>query len=285
MVAAAAATGILSLYNPAALADSNAEGVAKDSPGALSGNTVQVPVHVPINLCGNTVEIVGVANSALRNSCANESGSDKSHEVSRRGSSGHDDGKGTGGSEESGSSNGPSGTGGSSDERGSSSERGSSDEHGSPGASAHAVAKGSPGVGSGNVVQVPVDIPVNACGNTLAVVGVFDDVFGNKCVNDESSKGRDDAPEDHEDTPWTPDTPESPDTPNTPDTPRHQPPKSPRATPPAKPSTSAPGKHTATSSTMAQTGAEGVLGASAAGAALIAGGAVLYRRSRAASRR
>ncbi|MEV4449485.1 LPXTG cell wall anchor domain-containing protein [Streptomyces mirabilis] len=37
--------------------------------------------------------------------------------------------------------------------------------------------------------------------------------------------------------------------------------------------------------TLAHTGSENVLGASAAGAALLVGGAVLYRRGRVASRR
>ncbi|MFD6361621.1 chaplin family protein, partial [Streptomyces roseolus] len=39
----------------AAAADSIAEGAAVKSPGVGSGNVVQVPVHVPVNVCGNTV--------------------------------------------------------------------------------------------------------------------------------------------------------------------------------------------------------------------------------------
>lgn len=41
----------------------------------------------------------------------------------------------------------------------------------------------SPGVGSGNVVQVPVHIPVNLCGNTVSVIGALNPTFGNTCVN------------------------------------------------------------------------------------------------------
>ncbi|MGP3988167.1 chaplin [Streptomyces sp. 3N207] len=37
----------------------------------------------------------------------------------------------------------------------------------------------SPGVGSGNLVQVPVDVPVNADGNSVNVVGVLNPAFGN----------------------------------------------------------------------------------------------------------
>ncbi len=42
---------------------------------------------------------------------------------------------------------------------------------------------GSPGVLSGNVIQVPVDVPVNACGNTVDVIGLLNPAFGNGCVN------------------------------------------------------------------------------------------------------
>jgi hypothetical protein len=52
------------------------------------------------------------------------------------------------------------------------------------GASACGVAKGSPGVGSGNVVQAPVDVPVNAVGNSVNVIGALNPAFGNLGVND-----------------------------------------------------------------------------------------------------
>ena len=35
-----------------ATADSSAGGDAEGSPGVLSGNSVQAPVHVPVNVCG-----------------------------------------------------------------------------------------------------------------------------------------------------------------------------------------------------------------------------------------
>ncbi|WP_369217637.1 chaplin [Streptomyces flavofungini] len=52
-----------------------------------------------------------------------------------------------------------------------------------PGADAQGVATKSPGVGSGNLVQVPVHIPVNATGNNVSVIGVLNPVFGNATVN------------------------------------------------------------------------------------------------------
>ncbi|MET9401110.1 chaplin [Kitasatospora sp. NPDC002965] len=54
-----------------AAADSVAEGVAVGSPGVLSGNQIQIPVHVPINVCGNSISIIGALNPAFGNTCIN----------------------------------------------------------------------------------------------------------------------------------------------------------------------------------------------------------------------
>ncbi|MEU5160567.1 chaplin [Streptomyces sp. NPDC020875] len=71
--AAAAVAGILLALSSAApaMADSNANGAAANSPGVLSGNVIQVPVHVPINVCGNTVNIIALLNPTAGNICAN----------------------------------------------------------------------------------------------------------------------------------------------------------------------------------------------------------------------
>lgn len=50
-------------------------------------------------------------------------------------------------------------------------------------AGAHGAAIGSPEVASGNVIQVPVHVPVNVCGNTINVIGLLNPAFGNTCVN------------------------------------------------------------------------------------------------------
>ncbi|MFD6026397.1 chaplin [Streptomyces griseoluteus] len=54
-----------------ALADANAGAAAVGSPGVGSGNVVQVPVNIPVNLCGNTIDAVGLLNPAFGNACAN----------------------------------------------------------------------------------------------------------------------------------------------------------------------------------------------------------------------
>ncbi|WP_016907431.1 chaplin [Streptomyces xiaopingdaonensis] len=72
-VATVAAGTLIALGTAAApaLADSGASGGAANSPGVLSGNVVQIPVHVPINACGNTIDVVGVLNPAFGNTCVN----------------------------------------------------------------------------------------------------------------------------------------------------------------------------------------------------------------------
>ncbi|MFI1355500.1 chaplin ChpH [Streptomyces sp. NPDC020898] len=72
IVAAAAATGGLVLAGAGlAVADAGAQGAAVHSPGVLSGNVVQVPVHVPVNVCGNTISVIGLLNPAFGNTCVN----------------------------------------------------------------------------------------------------------------------------------------------------------------------------------------------------------------------
>jgi hypothetical protein len=41
----------------------------------------------------------------------------------------------------------------------------------------------SPGFLSGNIVQLPINAPVNACGNSVNVIGAVNPAFGNNCEN------------------------------------------------------------------------------------------------------
>ncbi|WP_327183148.1 chaplin [Streptomyces sp. NBC_01334] len=67
-----------------AMADAGAQGAAVGSPGVLSGNVVQVPVNIPVNVCGNSISVIGLLNPAFGNTCANVSdhgkGGDKHHD-------------------------------------------------------------------------------------------------------------------------------------------------------------------------------------------------------------
>ncbi|MFJ4569538.1 chaplin [Streptomyces caelestis] len=206
-VIAAAASGAMALTVPA-YAGSGADGSADGSPGVVSGNTVQVPVHVAVNVCGNTVNVVGLLNPAAGNSCANK-----------------DDGRA-----------------------------------GRPGKPGGAVAEGSgkdsPGVVSGNGVQLPVDLPVNVTGNSVNVVGI-----GNASTGNESSNTPGDRP-----------------------VRTHRPPEpAPRpSTPPRPHPAPEPAPHTVPRATgaLAHTGTDHTLQAAAASAALVLGGVVLRRRFR-----
>lgn len=78
---------VVGLLNPAAgnscvnksaggkkAAGSAAHGRGKDSPGVISGNDVQLPVDLPVNVSGNTANVVGVGNAAVGNESTNTSG-------------------------------------------------------------------------------------------------------------------------------------------------------------------------------------------------------------------
>ncbi|OMI89128.1 hypothetical protein BSZ07_13750 [Streptomyces sp. M1013] len=253
MVAAAAATGILSLCGSPALADSHADGAATNSPGAVSGNALQVPVDVPVNACGNTVDVIAALNPAFGNECEN---------TSDEKTDGHGDGNGGGYGEDT-----------------STSSTSSSSSSSSSGSHADGATVGSPGVGSGNNTQVPVDVPVNLCGNTVDVIAALNPVFGNECENT-----AEEPPGYGEEEPPPPTTPpgygeEEP----PPPTEEKPPPPSAEEEPPppSEEEHTPPAPQTEQPPVLAETGSEGTLGAAAAGAVLIAGGAILYRRGRA----
>ncbi|MGW2638980.1 chaplin [Streptomyces sp. NPDC001348] len=75
VIAIAAVSGAMAVTMPVCAAfaadGASADGSSADSPGLVSGNTVQVPVHVPVNVCGNTVNVVGLLNRAVGGTCAN----------------------------------------------------------------------------------------------------------------------------------------------------------------------------------------------------------------------
>lgn len=221
-------------------ADAGADGASAGSPGAISGNTVQLPVHVPVNVCGNTVNVVGLLNPAAGNRCANQSdgsGAATRSSGSRRSvppvAQGDTGGRHAGGA-----------VGG---------NRG--------GAVAHGGAEGSPGLLSGNGLQLPVQLPVNVSGNSVTVVGL-----GNASVGNESTNTSGERPE--------PSRPVNP-------APR------PSVAPPVEhPEPAAPGELRTmgdSEATLAHTGADGTLPAIAASAAMLLGGAVMFRRFRPAA--
>ncbi|KAA6221455.1 chaplin [Streptomyces albofaciens JCM 4342] len=71
---AAVAAGTLMAVGAAtpAFADAGTSGAAQNSPGVLSGNVLQIPIHIPVNLCGNSIDIIGLLNPAFGNTCVND---------------------------------------------------------------------------------------------------------------------------------------------------------------------------------------------------------------------
>ncbi|MCP3757836.1 chaplin [Streptomyces sp. NPDC056773] len=55
----------------AASADAGAQGLAAHSPGVGSGNLIQIPIHIPVNACGNSVSVIGLLNPSFGNTCVN----------------------------------------------------------------------------------------------------------------------------------------------------------------------------------------------------------------------
>jgi hypothetical protein len=110
----------------AAAADSaTAEGTAADSPGAVSGNVAQVPVDVPIAVCGDAVAASGIETEAEDNGCFSDDTTAK----------------------------------------------------------AFGAAADSPGLISGNVAQVPVNAPVEVCGDAVGILAYGTSAEHNLCVN------------------------------------------------------------------------------------------------------
>lgn len=71
--AAVVAGAILALGGAApAFADAGAEAAAVGSPGVLSGNAIEVPIHIPVNACGDSVDVIGLLNPAFGGACVND---------------------------------------------------------------------------------------------------------------------------------------------------------------------------------------------------------------------
>lgn len=176
-----AATGAAVLGGAAAAGaatSATVNGATADSPGAVSGNTVQVPADVPIQICGDTVAAGAALDGAYGNEC----------EIS--GATAHATGFAAGspgavsGNVGSVAANVPVQVCGVDAAALSADIKSAGNRCVDEGTSATAVgsAVDSPGLLSGNVLQLPVNAPVQACGDSVALVGFDDKAVGNSCV-------------------------------------------------------------------------------------------------------
>ncbi|MEU6671958.1 chaplin [Streptomyces sp. NPDC046727] len=63
-------TGVLALTGAAsAFAADPAPAVAVAVPGVVSGNVIEVPIGILSHVCGNNINVVGVLNVTLGNTC------------------------------------------------------------------------------------------------------------------------------------------------------------------------------------------------------------------------
>ncbi|MFE7857944.1 chaplin family protein [Streptomyces sp. NPDC057403] len=220
VIAVAVVSGAMAVAGPV-YADSAADGSAAGSPGSVSGNTIQLPVHAPVQACGNTVNVVGLLNPAAGNACT-----DRPTEAGRSTASG--------------------------------------------GASATGEERHSPGVVSGNGVQLPLHVPVEVSGNTVDVAGVGNPVFGNDAKD--TSSGRSAPPSVTTPGDVKPPAPGAPPV-------RVEQPARPQPHPGPRAANAAPQEQV--SAALAHTGADGTLPLVAASAGLLLSGAAVYRGSRA----
>jgi hypothetical protein len=68
---ACAAFAVLGTAGTASASGAGAIGGAFGSPGLLSGNVIQVPVNIPINVCGDNVGILSALLGSAGNVCVN----------------------------------------------------------------------------------------------------------------------------------------------------------------------------------------------------------------------
>ncbi|MEU9984048.1 chaplin [Streptomyces sp. NPDC050856] len=70
-VTIAAGGMVVAAAGAASAGGAQAAGAAANSPGVVSGNLIEVPVHVPVNVSGNSVNVIGVLNPAFGNGAVN----------------------------------------------------------------------------------------------------------------------------------------------------------------------------------------------------------------------
>src|SRR5579884_1659741 len=173
-------------------ADTTATGETSHSPGIGSGNLIQLPVNAPINVCGNQIDVIGILDSVTGNSCSNGGGSaagGSNDGTSASGDAKHSPGVGSGNLVQI-PINAPINVCGNQVDVigvGNTDHGNSCSNGGSGSTTASGSSKGSPGIGSGNVIQVPINAPVNVCGNQVDVIGILDSVTGNSCENNGGS--------------------------------------------------------------------------------------------------
>jgi hypothetical protein len=140
---------------PAASLRSDATTSTDRNVGILNGTQVYAPVQVPINACGNAVGVLGVAGAGCEGGAEAELGGDRPEKHYGKGKGkgkGKGHGKGHGGYEEA--------------------EHPDAEAVAASSGDATMITSGNVGVLNGTQALVPVQVPINVCGNAISVLGV-----------------------------------------------------------------------------------------------------------------
>jgi hypothetical protein len=166
-------------------AGSAAQSTVKSSGGLLSGNSIQAPLNLGLNLCGNQAVAAAVNDRVGGVGCA-----DAGSGASAVSGTSHSGGVGSGNTVQvpvnvpiNACGNQAVVAGLLNTVEGVKCSSGGAGAPGSTGASATSVTDRSGGAVSGNTVQVPVNVPINACGNQAVVGGLHNLVWGTECSN------------------------------------------------------------------------------------------------------
>lgn len=171
---------VMGYASTAAAADSaTTHGAAADSPGAVSGNVAQVPADVPIQVCGDAGAAGAAVVGARDNDCWTEDTTAKADGVAADSPGAISGNVGSVAANVPVQACGLAGGALAADVTAHDNDCVDEDTH----ALAKGVATDSPGLVSGNVLQLAADVPVQACGDSVSLLGFDTAAKDNHCVN------------------------------------------------------------------------------------------------------
>ncbi|GAA1989654.1 chaplin family protein [Catenulispora subtropica] len=176
------ATGTVVLGGAAAASaatSATVNGLTADSPGAVAGNTVQGAGDAPIQVCGDTGAAGAALDGAYGDDCRVLGG-----RAAADGFAAHSPGA-VSGNVGSLAANVPVEACGLDAAAVAAAVQADGDHcvDGHTAAVAHGAAVDSPGLVSGNVLQLAANAPISVCGDSIALIGFHDQADGNTCVN------------------------------------------------------------------------------------------------------
>lgn len=178
----AVASGLLVGGSGFAYADSSATGSTSNEDGSLSGNTAEAPIDAPIQVCGDTANGIAALDEAKDDDCTDSTDLDATATADTK----DIEGSGSGNIAEV-PVNIPTEVCGDTVNGGALLDPAKDDNctEGGNGAGLSATATGTAsheeGTLTGNVILAPVNAPIEACGDTVTVIGGLNEAKKDKC--------------------------------------------------------------------------------------------------------